>query len=397
MGNARDTQLDALRAIAVTMVLYSHFFAAGGSSFWGHIGVRLFFVLSGFLITRLLLEARSAAEFEAAPALKSFYIRRALRIFPPYFAVLGFVWLVDLEQSRGSLIWHALYLSNFWYASQNEWTPWLLCHFWSLSIEEQFYIAWPLIVLLAPRRRLEAICVGVILLSLAYRFYWPIAGTPSLARDLLPPASMDALASGALLAAYRSRASGLPQWLRVGWPGLAAAFFVLQWFAPTPANPVQEWGLWLLLQILPVAPLVVIVASCSTGIGGRAGKLLELPPLLGFGRISYGVYLYHPIVLALVVKSQPWVPLNVSEQGPGRFLVAGTATLMLASVSWLLFEKPLNSLKRHFPYVARSGRAGFPTGVNTTNAGWLAAGAYLGTPVDGTSRLPRNLQRTDRG
>ncbi|ESW84613.1 MULTISPECIES: acyltransferase [unclassified Mesorhizobium] len=397
MGNARDTQLDALRAIAVTMVLYSHFFAAGGSSFWGHIGVRLFFVLSGFLITRLLLEARSAAEFEAGPALRSFYIRRALRIFPPYFAVLGFVWLVDLEQSRGSLVWHAFYLSNFWYAAQNEWTPWLLCHFWSLSIEEQFYIVWPLIVLLAPRRRLESICIGVIVLSLAYRFYWPIAGTPGLARDLLPPASMDALASGALLAAYRSRTAGLPQWLRNGWPGLAAAFFVLQWFAPAPANPVQEWGLWLLLQILPLVPLVVIVASCSTGVGGYIGKLLELPPLLGLGRISYGVYLYHPIVLALVVKSQPWIPLNVSEQGPGRFLVAGTATLMLASVSWLLFEKPLNSLKRHFPYVARKGRGAIPAGIDVGNAGWLAAGAYLGRPLDGgTSPLPRKLRRTDR-
>ena len=80
MAVARDNQLDALRAIAVTMVLYSHFLAPNGSSFWGHIGVRLFFVLSGFLITRLLLEARAAAEFEAGPALRSFYIRRALRI-----------------------------------------------------------------------------------------------------------------------------------------------------------------------------------------------------------------------------------------------------------------------------------------------------------------------------
>ncbi|RUU12827.1 acyltransferase, partial [Mesorhizobium sp. M7A.T.Ca.TU.009.01.3.2] len=166
MGSARDIQLDALRAIAVTMVLYSHFFAEG-PSFWGHIGVRLFFVLSGFLITRLLLEARSATEFETGPALRSFYIRRMLRIFPPYFAVLGFVWLVDLDQSRGSLVWHALYLSNFWYALHNNWNPWVLGHFWSLSIEEQFYLAWPLVVLLAPRRRFEAICIAVIALSLA--------------------------------------------------------------------------------------------------------------------------------------------------------------------------------------------------------------------------------------
>ena len=220
MSNQRDIQLDALRAIAVTMVLYSHFFAAGGSSFLGHLGVRLFFVLSGFLITRLLLEARAAAEFEAGPALRSFYIRRALRIFPPYFAVLGLVWLTDLEQSRGSLLWHALYLSNFWYALRNEWTPWLLCHFWSLSIEEQFYIAWPLIVLLAPRRRIEAITIGVIALSLAYRFYWPVTANTALARDLVPPASMDALACGALLAMRAARGAALPQWMPVSYTHL---------------------------------------------------------------------------------------------------------------------------------------------------------------------------------
>ncbi|TIX66735.1 MAG: acyltransferase, partial [Mesorhizobium sp.] len=185
MANARDIQLDALRAVAVTMVLYAHFLAPGGASFVGHLGVRLFFVLSGFLITRLLIDARDAAAYEAGPALRAFYIRRMLRIFPPYFAVLGLVWLTDLEHSRGSLIWHALYLSNFWYALRNEWTPWLLCHFWSLSIEEQFYLAWPLIVLLAPRRRIEAIVTGVILLSLAYRFYWPVTAVPTLARDLL--------------------------------------------------------------------------------------------------------------------------------------------------------------------------------------------------------------------
>ncbi|RWC66184.1 MAG: acyltransferase [Mesorhizobium sp.] len=397
MGNSRDTQLDGLRAIAVTLVLYSHFFAAGGSSFWGHIGVRLFFVLSGFLITRLLLEARSAAEFEAAPALRSFYIRRALRIFPPYFAVLGVVWMVDLEHSRGSLIWHALYLSNFWYALRNDWSPWLLCHFWSLSIEEQFYIAWPLVVLLAPRRRLEAICIGVIVLSLSYRFYWPITGTPALARDLLPPASMDALASGAWLAVYRTRATVLPQWLRLGWPALAVAFFVLQWFAPAPPDTVQEWGRWLLSQVLPLGPLVMIVASCSRGHRGYRGWLLELPPLTALGRVSYGVYLYHPILLSLAVKSQPWIPVNVSEQGAGRFLVAGTATLILASVSWLVFEKPLNSFKRYFPYVAPGAGTRIRARADTTDAGWPrgAAGAYPGGLPDGREAAG-DLQRTDR-
>ncbi|RWD59671.1 MAG: acyltransferase [Mesorhizobium sp.] len=353
MANARDIQLDALRAVAVTLVLYAHFLAPGGSSFLGHLGVRLFFVLSGFLITRLLLEARDAAQFEAGPALRSFYARRVIRIFPPYFAVLALVWFTDLEQSRSSLAWHALYLSNFWYALRNDWNPWLLCHFWSLSIEEQFYLAWPLIVLLAPRRRIEAITVGVICFSLAYRFYWPIAADPALARDLLPPASMDALGCGALLAVRRARGADVPQWMRLGWPVFVAVFLLVVWSDPGPANTAWEWPRWLLVQVLPLVPLTAVVAACSNGLGGALGRLAELPPLLGLGRISYGVYLCHPILLAYAVKAQPWIPLNVSEQGPGRFVVAGTATLIAASLSWAFFEKPLNGLKRYFPYVAR--------------------------------------------
>ncbi|WP_192385874.1 acyltransferase family protein, partial [Mesorhizobium silamurunense] len=120
-----------------------------------------------------------------------------------------------------------------------------------------------------------------------------------------------------------------------------------------PADSTWEWPRWLLVQVLPLVPLAAIVAACSTGLGGTLGKLAELPPLLGLGRISYGVYLYHPILLAYAVKAQPWIPLNVSEQGPGRFLVAGAATLIVASLSWALFEKPLNGLKRYFPYVVR--------------------------------------------
>ncbi|MDX8512631.1 acyltransferase family protein [Mesorhizobium captivum] len=380
MAKVRDIQLDALRAVAVTLVLYAHFLAPNGTSFLGHLGVRLFFVLSGFLITRLLLDARDTDAFASGPALRSFYARRVIRIFPPYFAVLGLVWLTDLEEARSSLAWHALYLSNFWYALRNDWTPWLLCHFWSLSIEEQFYLAWPLIVLLAPRKRIETITIGVICFSLAYRFYWPIAADPALARDLLPPASMDALACGALLAVRRARGADVPGWIQRCWPALAAFFLFVVWSDPGPASSTWEWPRWLLVQVLPLVPLTAIVAACSNGLGGVLGRLAELRPLLSLGRISYGVYLYHPILLAYAVKAQPWIPLNVSEQGPGRFLVAGTATIIVASLSWAFFEKPLNGLKRYFPYVARQG------------VGMAGETTWIG-PTAGALDLPRTEAR----
>lgn len=357
MQMVRDQQLDGLRAVAVTMVLYAHFFAADGSH-WGHLGVRLFFVLSGFLITRLLLDARDAARFEPATALKSFYARRALRIFPPYFAVLAAVFVLDLERSKEVMAWHALYLSNFWYALQNEWSPWVLCHTWSLSIEEQFYLVWPLIVLLVPRRSVAGVCIGVIVCSLAYRFYWPLTGTPSLARDLLPPASMDALAVGALLAARPSWRVGWPAWAKLSWMPLSLASLVLVWSKPVAMSPVVAWFAWICLEVLPLLPLAMLVGGCSKGIGGLAGRLVALSPLAALGRISYGVYLFHAVVLALVVQAQPFIPVNVSDQGAGRFVVAGSLTLMLASVSWLFFEKPLNGLKRHFPYIRSDGGAG---------------------------------------
>ncbi|NRP73285.1 O-acetyltransferase OatA [Ensifer psoraleae] len=393
MRIARDRQLDGLRAVAVTMVLYGHFFAADGS-YWGHIGVRLFFVLSGFLITRLLLDAREDARFEPATALKSFYARRALRIFPPYFAVLGIVWLIGLESSKEVLAWHALYLSNFWYAMLGEWTPWVLCHTWSLSIEEQFYVVWPLIVLIAPRRSMAGICIGVIACSVAYRFYWPFTGAPSLARDLLPPASMDALASGALLAVYRSKSVAWPQWARLSWMPLLGASVFLFWLRPVSLTPMLEWLAWIGLEIFPLLPLTMLVGNCSRGLDGHLGKLAELPPLTALGRISYGVYLFHAIVLALVVKAQPWIPVNVSEQGVGRFVVAGAATLLIASVSWIAFEKPLNALKRHFPYVRPTPPKGVPA---FTNAG-DRIGAIHGTR-DGEYpaylRQAKSLQTSD--
>jgi peptidoglycan/LPS O-acetylase OafA/YrhL len=341
-----DRQLDSVRALAVLLVLYAHF--AVPSSNLGHLGVRLFFVLSGFLITRILLRARSTLSFQPLYALKSFYARRVLRIFPAYFAMLTFVGAINLEQAREGLAWQALFLSNFWYAMRGEWMPWVLVHTWTLSIEEQFYLVWPLIMLLAPARFLGRICMAFIALSLAYRLCWPLTGASTMARDLLPPASMDALAAGGLLAVYRARATGWPRGIRTGALILGGTFLVLSWLDPKPDPGVHEWVLWIAREVLPLAPLVVFVGLASDGIKGGLGRLLDWSPLRALGRISYGVYLYHVVVLALVIKAQPWIPVDLSTYGIGWLTVGGAATLAVATLSWLLFERPINGFKRYF-------------------------------------------------
>ncbi len=144
---------------------------------------------------------------------------------------------------------------------------------------------------------------------------------------------------------------------------MTVASIIFLWLKSVPMTPALNWLAWIGLELSPLVPLVMLVGCCSSGLRGAFGRALELPPIVAIGRVSYGVYLFHPIVLSLIVKAQPWIPVNVSEQGPGRFVIGTAATLMVASISWLAFEKPLNQLKRYFPYVSSKAQARIPSSV----------------------------------
>ena len=154
-------QLDALRALAFVGVAVSHWspnFLAGIVP-WG-TGVQLFFVLSGFLITGILLRSRPADLGISMPtALRVFYVRRCLRIFPLYYGVLALCLLFAIGPIATTWPWHVSYLSNLFYARQGHASPVEdpFLHLWSLSVEEQFYLLWPLVALVANRRALSLI------------------------------------------------------------------------------------------------------------------------------------------------------------------------------------------------------------------------------------------------
>jgi peptidoglycan/LPS O-acetylase OafA/YrhL len=150
-------QLDALRAFAVLSVLAVHFVSHPPRWLevvpWAACGVQLFFVLSGFLITGILLDSRNEVEAGASRfwMLRQFYTRRFLRIFPLYYAVVLVGWLIKLPGFTETLGWNLSYLTNFYILQKGAWIE-VASHLWTLSVEEQFYLVWPWVVLFLPNK-----------------------------------------------------------------------------------------------------------------------------------------------------------------------------------------------------------------------------------------------------
>jgi peptidoglycan/LPS O-acetylase OafA/YrhL len=361
-------QLDGLRAWAVMAVVASHyardvpFFASHGP-----LGVQLFFVLSGFLITGILLRVRA----DAGPSgigigvLGRFYARRALRLLPLFYLVLFVAYLADLETIRQSILWHAFYGSNLRFAALGAWEG-SLSHFWSLAVEEQFYLMWPFLILWTPRRWLLQAILGVVCIGPAFRAIAEPAGMSQMSEWVLPPGSFDALGLGALLATSHDgrgegeHEAGATRWLsRSFWPALAAALVVIPvWSAGRTIPRAWPWTLFVSAQGLAWALVFVGLTSRSTGqCSGWARLPLCLPPIRYLGRISYGIYVLHPLTPHLVAAAATSLGLELSASLGMRFTLMTTVTIGLAALSWHTFEGPINELRRRIPYEERSRTA----------------------------------------
>ena len=195
-------QLDTLRAVAVFSVILAHFAPRATERLpLGELGVRLFFVLSGFLITGILLDCRGLIEQGAQPAavIGRFYARRLLRIAPAYYGLLAIMWLAAYPELRDSLPWHLAYLSNIHFAMLGEWRG-ATSLLWSLAVEEQFYLLWPIIVLFQPARRMKVTLAAVIAIGPLFRVIGFWNGWSPVTILVLPFGAADSLALGALLA-----------------------------------------------------------------------------------------------------------------------------------------------------------------------------------------------------
>jgi peptidoglycan/LPS O-acetylase OafA/YrhL len=345
-------QLDALRALAVAAVAWSHWapHEVHGGILWGPYGVKLFFVLSGFLITSILLDCRAAADQSPGSAwfaLRSFYVRRFLRLMPLYYATLLLAAACNVRPVRETLGWTLSYLANFYFFQRGSWNG-VISHFWSLAVEEQFYLVWPWVIMFLPARWLRPAVVGTIVATAGVWLTLAILKIHSPVMITLPVLCCDALGLGALLALIpqsdaRDRLATLS--LRIGLP----CWLVTETLSRVGLNhPLLFW----LQQESVLLVFLWLIQRAAVGIRGPVGRVLENRALVGLGTISYGLYIIHNFVppMLLPLARMLDLPRWATRGLPNRIILCSLITIALAWVSWQIMEQPIQGWKRFFPY-----------------------------------------------
>jgi peptidoglycan/LPS O-acetylase OafA/YrhL len=337
-------QLDGLRGIAILSVLLHHFEVRLPGLFdWGPIGVRIFFLLSGYLITqslwRLQKEAREAGGGYWL-GLLGFHGRRLARLIPVLYMMLAAACLMGLPEFRHAFGWHAAFLSNFYALHTGKW-PDAASHLWSLSVQEQFYLLWPFVILVTPRKALPWLLLA--LFAGAFVFRAAIIGSDAsdFYRWVMLPGVIDSFALGALIACAKK--SGRPLPLTTGWPGAvlgvaAFACYVSARFVRFGPFP----GVWAaVIETLENLFFAWLLLRTAAGWRGAMGFVFENPVLVYLGKISYGLYIFHVLIH---VALTPWLArhgLGIGDHVLIRAAILMALSVGVAAISYHYIESPL--------------------------------------------------------
>lgn len=341
----RIPSLDGLRAVSIGLVLVAH-----GSGTWlmahsgaaealdvyGQLGVSVFFAISGFLITSLLVaEYRDHEQI----SLKGFYIRRIFRILPAFYGYLAVVGILSLAgfiaTTRGDYLSASLFVWNYHFSGDN----WFLGHIWSLSVEEQFYLFWPLMLVLLKPRRAVALAAGLIVLAPVMRLGMYVLAPQSRGHiPIMLHTRVDALMFGCLAALLFDRAwfqrmlRALYRWRA---PALGACF--LLFVSPYLTRRLEGAYLLPVGYTLEGAAIILVLLWAIQNADGAVGRVLNLRPVAFIGVMSYSLYLWQQLFLTrLNTTFTGWFPLNLLFV----FLAAG--------VSYWLIERPCLRLRKRF-------------------------------------------------
>lgn len=336
----RRPQIDGLRALAMFGVLYVHFYDKNPTT--EGLRVALFFVVSGFLITHILW---SAKERGGQIHILNFYIRRALRLFPALAVLVLFSTVFNIGGFRDSALWHLFQLSNVWFLISETYRPWVVGHLWSLNILEQFYLIWPLVILLLPLRRIYVVTIGLVVVMSFMQADAVEMGLSWWWAELVFCSAPIAFGAFAYLL---QRHEPIRAVIRSNWALLASVAVIF--------SPLVLWdgaGQSASYRVLSMPALATIVVGAFAGYRGPVGWFLASPPAQFFARISYGVYIYHTLAWWLLGSLDP----SFYSPGAAPFFVISALTIVLATLSWYLLEEPVSQLKDRFPTATRRDKA----------------------------------------
>lgn len=349
-------QIYTLRGIGVILIIIFHWLFDGEMDIIskGPIAVDIFFVLSGFFITRILLDGREKSELEGfskTKVFKFFVLSRALRIFPIYYLTILFLYVFQhtTDTNIGSnFIYFLTYTSNFYFQGIQSWDG-ITSHLWSLAVEEQFYLIWPFVVLIPPKKYLPYIFSLFILTGLLTQYFW--AKTEF---DItMPFTCFDALGLGALLSwvtLFQPQHLGKVVWATGSLVACSLAYF---------------FGTKFIYGAFPYAPeiffaaLAGLVISYVVYIENREKKqfvfLLNNRFLIFIGKLCYGIYVYHNILPHYLLKVfdrlhvYNYLPSFLAKHFDVFFYIVNFGLLIFISwLSWIYIEKPILGLRKYF-------------------------------------------------
>lgn len=347
--------LDGVRGLAILLVLLYHCFPDYKITEIGWIGVDLFFVLSGFLITGILLKTRSKPNY-----FKNFLIRRALRIFPLYFFFLLLVFIIlpvltpgilrDFGYYQQNQLWFWLYLQNWLYSLEGFPKNFSLHHLWSLAVEEQFYLFWPVIVYFTPSKRLILITLLLIICANIFRFTGEGLGLVFPYQYVNTISRMDSLLWGSMTAILLIRHPLLLKKLSVPILILTSFSFVIYIFYK---KSFTFWSFELIYSLIAlIFASLISITFFSYQLSYFFKRAFEIKLLIWLGKYSYGIYIYHyPVYLAFLSFLLPWL---IYIFGTGIFantlngLISILITFLIARFSYISLEKPFLKLKSRF-------------------------------------------------
>jgi peptidoglycan/LPS O-acetylase OafA/YrhL len=353
--------LDSIRAIAVFLVILSHWLPYDFvlALHFGDAGVDIFFVLSGFLITHNLLKEKK----ESTPSigihfkhLKNFIIRRSLRIFPVYYLLIFALAAVGAKTYTGieqNLAYYLTYTSNILFFNTQQWDG-MLSHLWSLAVEEQFYLIWPWLIIFTPERHVFKVITASFIFGIISTFVLKGIYPDKDMLDVLTPTCFDAFSLGAIWAYFKVYQTDKVEKLKYTFVKVAIIclifFLFREIFQFDPLIPNRTF-----ISIIALG-LIIFAMEFKETTAHRT--ILENEFLIFVGKISYGVYLFHPIVPWLWNETFGWLgsSFQIIHNIPTEFfavkfvffLMKFGFLIVFCWLSFTYFENPINKLKHRF-------------------------------------------------